>query len=122
VEDHCSGIDHALRHGAPGQVYNIAGGNERTNLELTRKVLSLLDAPESLIRPVRDREGHDRRYSIDDGKLRGLGWKPRTDWEEGMALTVQWYRDHAWWWRKIKSGEFKEYYERQYGHLLQGDR
>ena len=122
VDDHCSGIDHALRHGMPGQVYNIAGGNERTNLELTRRVLSLLDAPESLIHPVRDREGHDRRYSIDDGKLRGLGWKPRTAWEEGMTLTVQWYRDNAWWWRKIKSGEFKEYYERQYGPLLQEGR
>lgn len=119
VDDHCAGIDHALRHGTPGQVYNIAGGNERTNLELTLKVLALLDAPESLIRPVRDREGHDRRYSIDDAKLRGLGWKPETGWEEGMARTVAWYRDNAWWWRKIKSGEFKEYYERQYGRLLQ---
>lgn len=118
VDDHCAGIDHALRHGEPGQVYNIAGRNERTNLELTGKVLSLLNAPESLIHPVRDRVGHDRRYSIDDGKLRGLGWTPGTGWEEGMALTVRWYRENEWWWRKIKNGEFKEYYDRQYGRLL----
>ena len=118
VDDHCSGIDHALRRGAPGRKYNIAGGAERQNIELTRKVLELLDAPESLIRPVKDRVGHDRRYAIDDTELRALGWAPAMSWEEGMAYTVNWYQENEWWWRKIKSGEFKAYYERQYGHLL----
>ncbi len=118
VDDHCSGIDIALRQGAAGQTYNISGGNEKTNIALTHKVLAILNKPESLIRPVQDRTGHDRRYSISDNKLRELGWRPRTDWEDGIAQTVRWYQENEWWWRKIKSGEFKAYYERQYGHLL----
>ena len=119
VDDHCAGIDCALRRGEVGHVYNISGGNERTNMELTRRVLALLNAPETLIRPVQDRPGHDRRYSIDDHKLRGLGWAPAVPWEDGLALTVRWYKENEWWWRKIKGGEFKEYYRRQYGPLLQ---
>jgi dTDP-glucose 4,6-dehydratase len=114
VDDHCSGIDTALRKGDPGQVYNVAGGNERENIALTRKILELLGKGENLIKPVTDRPGHDRRYSIDASKLKALGWTPRMDWDEGMARTVQWYRDNEWWWRKIKSGEFREYYLRQY--------
>lgn len=115
VDDHCAGIDYALRHGEPGQIYNIAGGNERENIELTRKILELTGRDESLIRWVPDRPGHDRRYSIDAAKLRALGWTPVVDWDAGMAETVRWYQDNEWWWRKIKSGEFKEYYARQYG-------
>ena len=115
VDDHCRGIDTALRHGAPGEVYNIPGGNERRNLELTRRILELTGRDETLIRPVADRVGHDRRYAIDGAKLRALGWAPRMDWDEGIALTVQWYQENEWWWRKIKSGEFREYYRRQYG-------
>ena len=115
VDDHCRGIDTALRHGAPGEVYNIPGGNERRNIELTRRILELTGRDETLIRPVADRVGHDRRYAIDGAKLRALGWAPRMDWDEGIALTVQWYKDNEWWWRKIKSGEFREYYRRQYG-------
>lgn len=114
VEDHCRGIDGALRRGVPGEIYNIAGGNERRNIVLTRRILELLGKGEDLIRLVKDRPGHDRRYSIDASKLRALGWAPRMDWDEGVALTVQWYRDNEWWWRKIKSGEFLEYYRKQY--------
>ncbi|MFA7691520.1 MAG: dTDP-glucose 4,6-dehydratase [Candidatus Hydrogenedentes bacterium] len=120
VDDHCSGIDCAFRQGAPGEAYNVAGSNEKPNIELTYKVLELLDAPESLIKPVQDRAGHDRRYSIDDMKLRGLGWSPQMEWQAGMAYTVKWYQENEWWWRKIKSGEFKEYYERMYRPLLEG--
>jgi len=113
--DHCSGIDCALRRGEPGEIYNVAGGNERENIVLTRKILELTCKGEDLIRLVKDRPGHDRRYSVDASKLRALGWAPSMDWEEGMALTVRWYQDNEWWWRKIKSGEFLEYYKRQYG-------
>jgi dTDP-glucose 4,6-dehydratase len=115
VEDHCRAIDLALRQGVPGEIYNIAGGNERENIVLTRKILDLIGRDESLIRLVPDRPGHDRRYAIDAAKIRALGWTPGMDWDEGVALTVQWYQNNEWWWRKIKSGEFKEYYARQYG-------
>lgn len=116
VDDHCSGIDCALRKGEPGNVYNIAGNNERENIVLTRKILELVGKGEDLIKPVEDRKGHDRRYSIDSSKLKALGWSPQMNWDEGMALTVKWYRDNEWWWRKIKTGEFLEYYKRQYGN------
>lgn len=118
AEDHCRGIDVALRHGALGEIYNIAGGNERENIDLTRRILALTGRDESLIQFVPDRPGHDRRYSIDAGKLKALGWRPQMDWEEGLARTVKWYQENEWWWRKIKSGEFKEYYARQYGKKL----
>ncbi len=114
VLDHCRGIDCALRNGTPGEIYNVAGGNERTNIVLTHRILELVGKGEDLIKLVKDRPGHDRRYSIDATKLKGLGWQPQMDWEEGMALTVKWYQDNEWWWRKIKSGEFLEYYKRQY--------
>lgn len=119
AEDHCSGIDVALRKGTPGEIYNVAGGNERENIVLTRRILELVGKGEDLIRLVPDRPGHDRRYSIDATKLRGLGWTPRMDWDAGMAYTVKWYLENEWWWRKIKSGEYMEYYKRQYGARLQ---
>jgi dTDP-glucose 4,6-dehydratase len=114
VEDHCRGIDHALRHGKPGEVYNIAGGNERMNIELTERILQLLGKGRGLIRPVKDRAGHDRRYSIDATKLKALGWTPRTNWDDGIAFTVRWYQENEWWWRRIKTGDFLEYYKKQY--------
>ena len=114
VEDHARGIDHALRNGEPGNIYNIAGENERENIELTRKILKELGKGPELIKPITDRPGHDRRYSIDSSKLKALGWEPRMKWEDGVALTVKWYRENEWWWRPIKSGAFKEYYKRQY--------
>jgi dTDP-glucose 4,6-dehydratase len=119
VDDHCSGIDAALRRGTIGEIYNVAGGNERENIELTRKILEHTGKGEDLISWVPDRPGHDRRYSIDASKLRALGWTPEMDWEEGMASTIAWYRENEWWWRKIKTGEYLEYYKRQYGEALQ---
>lgn len=115
VDDHCSGIDHALRHGQPGEIYNVAGENERENIVLTRRILELTGKPETLIRLVPDRPGHDRRYSIDATKLKRLGWKPMMNWDKGMELTVRWYQQNESWWRKIKTGEYLEYYKRQYG-------
>ncbi|GMU92694.1 MAG: dTDP-glucose 4,6-dehydratase [Candidatus Hydrogenedentota bacterium] len=114
VEDHCRGIDHALRHGEPGNIYNIAGENERENIVLTERILQLLGKGKGLIRPVKDRAGHDRRYSIDSSKLKKLGWKPLMNWDDGIAFTVKWYQENEWWWRPIKSGAFREYYKRQY--------
>jgi dTDP-glucose 4,6-dehydratase len=117
VIDHCLALDVVIDRGTVGEVYNIGGGNEVTNLELTGRILGLLGRPETLIRPVADRPGHDRRYSLDTTKLRGLGWQPRRDFATGLADTVNWYRQNEWWWRPVKQGDpaFKEYYQRQYG-------
>ena len=117
VDDNCGGIDAVLRKGALGEVYNIGGGNEVKNLALTRQILELLGKRPELIRFVADRPGHDRRYAIDCGKLRALGWRPATPFATGLKRTVSWYRDNPDWWRKIKSGEWREYYERQYAEL-----
>jgi dTDP-glucose 4,6-dehydratase len=114
VDDHCTGIDCALRHGEPGEIYNIAGGNERTNVVLTKRILELAGKGEELIMPVKDRPGHDRRYAIDASKLKALGWQPSMPWDEGMRQTVAWYQANESWWRPIKSGEYRAYYERQY--------
>jgi dTDP-glucose 4,6-dehydratase len=118
VEDHCAGIDLVLHRAKAGEIYNLGGGNERHNIDVTRLILRLLGKPESLIRPVADRPGHDRRYALDCAKLHALGWRPARDFETAMAETVNWYRQNEWWWRPIKSGEFKEYYRRQYGERL----
>lgn len=115
VRDHCAGVDVALRHGTPGEIYNVGGGNERANLELTHRILELLGKPASLIQYVADRPGHDRRYSIECAKLRALGWQPRHTFDEALAETVRWYQDNPWWWTKIKSGEYREYYQSMYG-------
>ena len=114
VLDHCSAIDLVLREGVPGETYNVGGGNERTNIEITNMILELLGKPKSLIKPVPDRPAHDRRYSIDCGKLMGLGWSPTKPFEEGLRLTVEWYSRNEWWWRKLKSGEYLAYYRKQY--------
>jgi dTDP-glucose 4,6-dehydratase len=117
VDDNCAGIDAVLRKGTLGEAYNIGGGNEVENLTLTRRILELLGRSPELIRYVTDRPGHDRRYSIDCGKLRALGWSPETPFAAGLERTVSWYRDNPDWWRKIKSGEWRTYYERQYSEL-----
>ncbi len=115
VEDHCAGIDTVLRKGAPGEGYNIGGGQERTNLELTRTILRLMEKGEGLIRFVKDRPGHDRRYSIDSSKIQGLGWRARVGFEEGVARTIEWYRENEGWWRRLKDGSYREYYREMYG-------
>jgi dTDP-glucose 4,6-dehydratase len=118
VEDHCAGIELVLRQGATGEIYNVGGGDERYNIDVAEKLFELTGADRSLLRRVDDRPGHDRRYSIDTTKLRSLGWAPQMDFEEGLGTTVEWYRDNRAWWEPIKSGEFREYYERQYGARL----
>jgi dTDP-glucose 4,6-dehydratase len=118
VEDFARAIGHVLEHGAAGEVYNVGGPDECTNIDVVRRVLALCDAPESLIEWVTDRPGHDRRYSLGSEKLRALGWTPRVRFEQGLALTVEWYRENTWWWEPIRSGAYREYYERQYGLRL----
>jgi dTDP-glucose 4,6-dehydratase len=121
VEDHCAGIELALREGAAGESYNVGGGAEVENLEITRRVLELTGADESLVRPVDDRPGHDRRYSLDTTKLQALGWRRRRSLADGLAATVEWYRDNRHWWEAIKhSDEFRAYYERQYAARFAG--
>jgi len=117
VEDHCRALDTVLHHGKEGEVYNIGGRSEKPNLEVVKTVLDQLVKPHSLIRFVKDRPGHDRRYAMDFSKIeRELGWKPTFSFEEGVRLTVEWYRTHQDWWRKIKTGEYLKYYERMYGN------
>jgi len=120
VEDHCRALDLVIERGRVGEVYNIGGGNEVPNVDLTHRILGLLDRPASLIRPVPDRPGHDRRYSLDTGKLRALGWQPRVEFDSGLRATAEWYRRNEWWWRPIKQGDpaFHAYYEQQYGEGL----
>jgi dTDP-glucose 4,6-dehydratase len=117
AEDHCAGIDHVLRAGRPGEIYNI-GGEEHENLEVIGRIVDLTGADQSLMRHVEDRPGHDRRYALDDTKLRGLGWSPEHSFEEGLAATVEWYRESRGWWEPLKSGEYREYYEQQYAARL----
>jgi dTDP-glucose 4,6-dehydratase len=117
VEDHCRALDTVLHHGKEGEVYNIGGRSEKPNLEVVKTVLDQLGKPHSLIRFVKDRPGHDRRYAMDFSKVeRELGWKPIVSFEEGVRLTVEWYKTRQEWWRKIKTGEYLEYYERMYGN------
>ena len=118
VEDFARGIGHALAHGAPGEVYNCGGPDERENIEVVKTIVDLCGAEQSLIEFVTDRPGHDRRYSLSSEKLKALGWEPRIRFVDGLALTVQWYRNNAWWWEPIRSGAYREYYERQYGRAL----
>lgn len=117
VEDHCAAIDLIIRKGTIGEVYNIGGHNERTNLEVVKTILRELDKPESLITYVTDRPGHDRRYAIDPTKIhRELGWLPATKFDEGMKRTILWYLNHRNWWERILAGEYQDYYERMYSH------
>ena len=120
AEDFARAIDLVLVEGEPGEVYNVGGPDEEANLVLVRRLLELAGRDESLIEHVTDRPGHDRRYSLASDKVRGLGWAPRTHLEEGLPLTVDWYRDNEWWWSPIRSGEYLDYYARQYGRRLGG--
>ena len=117
VEDHCRALDTILHHGKEGEVYNIGGRSEKPNLEVVKTVLDQLGKPHTLIRFVKDRPGHDRRYAMDFSKIeKELGWNPTVSFEEGIRLTVGWYKTHQEWWRKIKTGEYLQYYERTYGN------
>jgi dTDP-glucose 4,6-dehydratase len=119
VEDHVRALWAVLENGRPGEVYNIGGANERTNIEITRLILEALGKPESLIRRVADRPGHDRRYAIDAAKIRReLGWRPQVDFRRGIADVVAWYRAHRAWWEAIVSGAYRDYYQAMYGARL----
>ncbi len=118
AEDHCAGIELVLHEGAPGEVYNV-GGEDHENLEVTHRILELTGADPDLIRHVDDRAGHDRRYAVDDAKLRALGWTPQHSFgEAGLPETVDWYRDNRGWWEPIKSGAYRAYYDEQYANRL----
>lgn len=114
VEDHCDAVDFLIQQGTDGETYNIGGGNEKTNLEITDIILKTLDKNPDLKQFVKDRPGHDRRYSVDIKKLKKLGWQPRHKFEEAMSQTIDWYVQHPEWWQKIKSGEYLKYYKQQY--------
>ena len=116
VLDHCRAVDVLIDKGESGQVYNVGGGNGVENIDLTRRILELVGRPMSLIQPVKDRLGHDRRYCLDTTKLGRLGWGPETDFMDGLRRTVDWYRENEWWWRPIKNGSetFKAYYDKHY--------
>lgn len=120
VEDHCSAIDLVIHEGVNGEVYNIGGNNERTNLHIIRTILEQLGKPESLITYVQDRPGHDRRYGIDPTKITNeLGWKPKHNFETGIRETISWYLSNEDWWTRIQSGEYEQYYTKQYGSRLE---
>ena len=120
AEDHCAAVELVLREGAPGEAYNV-GGEELENLEVTSRIVELTGASPKLVRHVEDRAGHDRRYALDDAKLRALGWRPERSFNElGLRETVDWYRENRAWWEPIKSGEYRAYYEQQYAARLDG--
>lgn len=118
VEDHCEAIDLVLHKGTIGEIYNIGTGQEMENLQMVEILLDALNRPRDLIVHVYDRPGHDRRYSLNISKIKALGWEPRYTPQEAIAITARWYAENEWWWRKIKSGEFQDYYEKQYGERL----
>ncbi|MBN1283859.1 MAG: dTDP-glucose 4,6-dehydratase [Anaerolineae bacterium] len=118
VDDHCSAIDLVLHEGEPGEAYNVGGEHEMHNIDLTRALLQILGKPESLIRFVADRPGHDGRYALDCGKLYSLGFEHSFSFESALAATVEWYKANEWWWRKIKTGEYLEYYKKQYAERM----
>jgi len=115
ADDHAAAIELLLCKGTVGEIYNIAGSNERQNIDIARIILDELDVPEDMLKHVTDRKGHDRRYSMDCTKITKLGWAPSVDFESGLRETIRWYRDHREWWEPLKSGEFGEYYRRNYG-------
>jgi dTDP-glucose 4,6-dehydratase len=118
VEDHCAAVEIVLREGAPGEIYNVGAGDERANLDVTRRIVELTGGDPSLVRHVADRPGHDRRYSLDCAKIGALGWRPKRTFEDGLAETVAWYRERRDWWEPLKAGEYRDYYRRQYAQRL----
>jgi dTDP-glucose 4,6-dehydratase len=118
VEDFARGIGRVLDHGVPGEAYNVGGPDECANIEVVRRIVELTGADEGVIEHVPDRPGHDRRYSLSSDKTRALGWEPQARFAAGLERTVAWYRENAWWWEPIRSGEYRAYYERQYGRAL----
>jgi len=116
--DFSRAIGHVLEHGKPGEVYNAGGPDEEPNMQVVKRVIALTGASESQIEHVADRPGHDRRYSLSSQKVRDLGWEPRVRFSEGLEQTVAWYKENSWWWEPIRSGDYRAYYERQYGRTL----
>ncbi len=115
TSDHCRAIDAVLHKAQPGSVYNIGTGQEYTNIDLTTLILQKMNLGQEMIEPVKDRAGHDRRYAIDHTKItRELGWKPIVKFEDGISETINWYRDNEWWWKDIKTGAYRDYYQAQY--------
>src|SRR5262249_19691439 len=118
VDDHCRGLLVLLENGTVGEAYNIAAGNESTNLTLAETILNQLGKPKSRIRHIGDRQGHDRRYSVDTRKLRNLGWQPEMDFAAAIRSTVRWYVEHQEWWREVRNSDFEAYYDSLYGERL----
>jgi dTDP-glucose 4,6-dehydratase len=118
VDDFARAIDLVAREGAAGEVYNAGGPDEEENVRVVERILELTGADSSLIEHVEDRKGHDRRYSLSSDKMKAVGWVPQVAFEDGLERTVAWYRENEWWWQPIRSGEYREYYERQYGRSL----
>ncbi len=118
VEDNCEALDLLLHEGEPGEAYNIGAANQRYNIEVAEAILDLLEKPRTLIRFVEDRQGHDRRYSLNFDKIRSLGWKPRYGFDAVLQKTLRWYVDNRWWWEPVREGQFQEYYREQYGQRL----
>jgi dTDP-glucose 4,6-dehydratase len=116
--DFARAIGHVLEHGAPGEVYNAGGPDEEANITVVKRIIGLTGAQESQIEHVTDRPGHDVRYSLSSEKVRALGWTPQVRFDDGLAETVAWYRENEWWWEPIRSGDYRSYYERQYGRAL----
>ena len=114
VEDNCEALDVVLHQGKDGEVYNIGAGNEKNNLEITKLILNQLGKSENLIEYVDDRKGHDRRYALDISKVKRLGWQPAHTFEDGIKMTIEWYQNNRWWWERLKSGEYMEYYKENY--------
>lgn len=119
VDDHCRAVDLVLHQGQVGEVYNVGTGRELENMDMVEILLEALDRPQSLIRHVRDRPGHDRRYSLNVDKIKNLGWSPQYDFPQAIRKTARWYQENEWWWRKIKDRDYEAYYEAQYGQRLQ---
>jgi dTDP-glucose 4,6-dehydratase len=118
VEDFSAAIDLVLERGEAGEAYNVGGPDELPNMETVKMILELTGRDESLIEHVSDRPGHDRRYSLSSDKVRALGWEPRVAFADGLRQSVDWYRDNEWWWEPVRSGEYRDYYERHYGRAL----